>query len=93
MHIAATTSCRPTRFVKSNFSNRSEEQVYKDDSKCVSTPKEQDTQLGGVQEKAQDAEENEEAVRDSPSDSSSEGGRPRGATKAKKKCSPCRRVC
>ena len=46
-------------------------------------------QLGGVKEKAQDAEENEEAVREGPYDSSSsEGGRPRGATKAKGKKSP-----
>ena len=62
MCITTTTSCRPTRFVKSIFSDGSEEQVYEDDRKCVSTPKEQDTQLGGVKETAQDAKEKDEGV-------------------------------
>ncbi len=76
------------------FSDGSEEEVYGDDSKCVSSPKEQDMQLGEVKETAQDAEENEEAVRDDPSDSSSsEGGRPRSETKVKEKGLPCRREC
>ena len=43
-------------------------------------------QLGGVEDKTHDAEENEEGVRDGPSDSLfSDGGRLRGATKVKKK--------
>ena len=57
------------------ISEESEEEDCDNKSKCVSTSKEQDTQLGGVEENTQDAEENEEGVRDSPPDSlSSDGG-------------------
>ena len=74
MHITATTSHRPTRFLKSSFLDGSEEEVCNDESKCVSTPKEQDTQLGGVEEESQDTEGNEKGVREGLSDSSSSDG-------------------
>mgnify|MGYP006187272409 CR=1 FL=1 len=81
MHITATTSRRPTRFVILIFSDGSKEEVCNDESKCVSTPKEQNMQLVGVEEKTQDAEENEEGVRDGPSDSFCSGGNEKGTFK------------